>query len=899
MGLRHHYALGCQAAQLKKLSDHGRIVFCVEHLLNQLLLLLNKQFQIKHTERRGLTLSIKTKLAFVFSIFVTFILIVTNALYYFSTRDLLITDQEKQAELLAKEISVVVEHTKRGTQYIEDLIGERLRVVSLAAQNELDPDIKNVTNQQLIILSKKLGVSDITLFVQDGDDIKGAKSSDPHEINLSTNQWQYWYTAFQQLFENKKVTIPEGQKLLNYWSGPMNVSASNPDHIDKYGYYFDGSTNYIINPYMRDNQILDFKDKIFGPNVIVNKTLENNKLILSITGFNPKAFGEPPMYINQDGKKFIPLENQEIQFGEYTHQDPGDVPSVKKASKTGVLESFVTTVKGTKVLKTFIPILNDNSYVVGIVIDYKYIQQVLDQQAFNQLMVSLLVLLIVFIGSYFFAGYIVKPLKRILQKVNEFAQGNFDARVAIDRNDELGILASRVNTMAQNIKEYTTELEGKNAEIEYRANYDFLTGLPNRRLFNDQIQTWVGGETSFAVMFIDLDRFKYINDTFGHSAGDDLLKLVAERLLTCLDEGDIIARISGDEFMVAAPKVNAEMAAQKAHRILQQLARSFNYGADELFVTLSVGISLYPDDGDDVETVMKNADIAMYRAKQQGRNCYQFYSSDMDEDIKRKSVLENGLRKALERNELVLFYQPQVDMVSGKIVGTEALLRWQHPELGLILPIEFISLAEETGLIVEIGEWVIRTAAAQNKKWQDQWGVPVTVSVNLSARQFQQKNLVESIMNSLMDAKLDPNFLKLEITESIAMYNEDNVLEKLHALKKSGIKIAIDDFGMGYSSLSYLKKFPIDTLKVDKSFVSDIMIDSDNEEIIKTIIAMARNLRVSVIAEGVETEKQLLFLRELKCDEAQGYLFSKPLPVDQFDAVFLAMQETAIDRVRD
>jgi diguanylate cyclase (GGDEF)-like protein len=849
-------------------------------------------------------LSIKNKLGLYFAIFVTVILIITNALYYFSTRNLLLRDQENQMELLAKEISITIEHSQYGANYIEDLIGERLRIVSMAVQKELDPDIRNVTNAQLAALSRKLGVSHITLLVKDGDDIKGIKSSDPNETNLSTKDWGYWFTAFKQLFESKNVTIPEGQKLPNYWSGPINVAASDPNHIDKYGYYYDGTSNYIINPYVQDEQIMEFMENLAGPNPIIDSTLKNNPMVLAIAGFNPKTFGAPPVYYEQNGHKFIALENQEISFGKYAYLDKEkDVQIVRKTANSGEILSFLTVSEGQKVLKTFIPIQSGNPYVIGIVTDYKFIQHLLNQQLLNQLVISLVILLIVYIGSYFFAGYIVRPFNYILRKVNKIAEGNFTVRVVINRNDELGLLGQRIDMMSQNLLEYTRELEGKRAEIEYQANYDFLTGLPNRRLFNEQIKTSIevsARETAtLALLFIDLDRFKNINDIFGHSVGDLLLRSVAERLLNCFGKEEIISRFSGDEFVVLIPNATRAVAMAKAKIVLDELSRPFSNEADEMYVSSSIGISQYPADGEDVETLIKNADVAMYRAKEQGRNGYQFYSADMNEGIMRKNALEKGLYQALERNELVLFYQPQIDLITGKIIGSEALIRWQHPEFGLIPPIEFISLAEETGLIVPIGEWVIRTACAQNKKWLDRGETPMSISVNLSARQFQQKNLVESIIKSLSDTGLPPEYLKLEITESIALYNEEYVIDKLHTLKNIGIKIAIDDFGTGYSSLSYLKKFPIDSLKIDKSFIGDITSDSGNEEIVKTIIAMARNMKLNVIAEGVETQQQLLFLKEHKCNEAQGYIFSKPLSVQQFDMMFTGLQQAAAGKLTE
>lgn len=844
-------------------------------------------------------MSLKKKLTIIFSVTVTFILVLNNTLFYFNTRDLLLKDQVKQTELLAKEISIAIEHSHFGAGYVENLIGEKLRISSLAVQYALDPDINKVTNDELVTLSKKLGVSYITLMVEKPGDIRGVRSSDPKERDLSTKEWGYWYTAFQQLFKHKNVSISEGQKLENYWAGPMDVSVSDPDHVDKYGYYYDGTSNYIINPYIRDNQIMDFKSR-FGPDAIVNKTLNNNEVLLGITGFNPKTFGFPPIYTEANGQKIVELVNQPIQFGKYGYQEEADVMAVRSAMKTGKLVSVISVIDEKKVLKSFIPVSDRNPYVIGIVTDYKSIQDVLDKQLFNNVIISFILLLFVFCISYFLAEYIVRPLNRILQKVNEIAEGHIGVQVFIDRKDELGMLSKGVNTMSLNLLNYTDELKEKNEEIKNHAYYDFLTGLPNLRLFNKMALDFatMDNKKPIAILFLDLDRFKFVNDMLGHSAGDFILKAASDRVRDLLEQDQTISRIGGDEFILLLPNTDNDGAKNIAEEILKEFEKPIVFKGNEFFITASLGISLFPRDSEDMEDVIKNADIAMYRAKEQGRNNYQFYSSDMIEVIQRKAVLEKGMRKALERDEFVLHYQPQINIQSGILVGNEALIRWYHPELGMISPLEFIPLAEETGFINMLGEWILRTACKQNKQWHDTGFPAMKVSVNLSMRQFQQANLLELITEILQETGLEPQYLELEITESIAMYNEDHVISKLQALKNTGMKIAIDDFGTGYSSLSYLKKFPIDNLKIDKSFVSDISHDSDDAMIISTIIAMARQLKVNVIAEGVETEEQLEFLRVKNCHEVQGYLFSKPLSVEQFNMLFNGIQEAAMAKIK-
>ncbi|HWP47856.1 MAG TPA: EAL domain-containing protein [Candidatus Limnocylindrales bacterium] len=436
---------------------------------------------------------------------------------------------------------------------------------------------------------------------------------------------------------------------------------------------------------------------------------------------------------------------------------------------------------------------------------------------------------------------------------------------------------------------HTDITERKQAEetIRYLAYHDALTNLPNRTLFNDRIALAMAqahrNQHKLAVMFLDLDRFKIINDTLGHSIGDKLLQDVARRLTACLREGDTVARLGGDEFLVLLPKVDqVEDVAKMAERILEIFKTPFRLDNHELFISSSIGITLYPGDGDNVQTLLKNADTALNRAKAQGRNIYQFYTSTMNARAFERVILESGLRRALEQEEFIVYYQPQISLHTGQIVGMEVLLRWQHPDLGLIPPMKFIPLAEDTGLIVQLGEWVLRTACAQNKAWQQAGFPPLCVSVNLSSRLFKQQNLIQLIDRILKETQLDPHYLDLELTEGTAMENAEVAIITLRELKKMGVRLSMDDFGTGYSSLSYLKRFPIDRLKIDRSFVLNITVNPDDAVIAMLIINMAHNLNLKVIAEGVETEEQLSFLRLHHCDEIQGFIFSQPVPAEVF-----------------
>jgi diguanylate cyclase (GGDEF)-like protein/PAS domain S-box-containing protein len=423
------------------------------------------------------------------------------------------------------------------------------------------------------------------------------------------------------------------------------------------------------------------------------------------------------------------------------------------------------------------------------------------------------------------------------------------------------------------------------AQLAYQATHDALTGLPNRDLYNDRLVQALAHAARqkhiLALLFLDLDRFKYINDTLGHDIGDELLKGVAERLKSSLRQDDTLARIGGDEFTLILPSLkNADDAALVAQNILKTLERPFAIAGYELFVPGSIGITFYPFDASEASALVKNADTAMYAAKSRGGNTYQFYSENMNDKARGRLEMERQLRHALERGELLLNYQPQVEVESRRIVGVEALLRWQHPKLGLVAPAEFIPLAEETGLILPIGEWVLRTACTQGKAWHEN-GLAVSVAVNLSARQFVQPQLLfESISRILEETGLPPSLLDLELTESALMQQGSETIALLQRLRQLGVSLSLDDFGTGYSSLSYLQNFPIDTLKIDRAFVKDITGKAGDGTLAAAIIAMAHSLNMTVIGEGVETAEQLAFLQTRQCQLIQGFYFSKPLPDD-------------------
>lgn len=432
---------------------------------------------------------------------------------------------------------------------------------------------------------------------------------------------------------------------------------------------------------------------------------------------------------------------------------------------------------------------------------------------------------------------------------------------------------------------YAIERKRTEERLAYLAQYDPLTGLPNRALFQDRIlaaMRHTERHNSLAVlMFLDLDHFKDINDTLGHSAGDDLLKDIAKRLHSCVRDEDTIARLGGDEFTIILQDINhREDAATIAEKILETLSSPFVLNGDEVFVTISIGIAGYPTCGKDAETLIQNADTALYRAKSEGRNNYKFFESEMNATVSERMTMINSLRHAVQKNEFLLYYQPLIETSSAGVIGMEALLRWQHPDRGLLPAKEFVPLLEETGLIIPLGEWILDEACRQNRAWQQSGFPPICVSVNLSARQFHKCDLVSIVANALEQNQLEPQYLQLEITESILMDRTRGTLATLEQLHKLGVRLAIDDFGKGYSSLSYLKQYPFDVLKFDRCFVQDMGTSKNGAAIVAAVIDLGHSINMSVMAEGVETEHQLNLLEERGCDQIQGYLFARPMSAD-------------------
>jgi diguanylate cyclase (GGDEF)-like protein len=459
-------------------------------------------------------------------------------------------------------------------------------------------------------------------------------------------------------------------------------------------------------------------------------------------------------------------------------------------------------------------------------------------------------------------------------------------------DEELKLLEELANDLAYGIETLRTRVEHAAAEkkLEFLAHHDMLTGMPNRLLLRDRFEQAAAEadreHSGVAVLFLDLDNFKQVNDTLGHNYGDQLLVKVVERLRNCLREADTISRQGGDEFIVLLPHSHdVRVIGGVAEHIVQAFADPFEIESYSINTTFSIGISLYPDDSREFDALLKNADTALYQSKDSGRDTYRFFSEKMNIDAQEQLHLQGQLRNAVKNQEFLLHYQPQIDIGSGRMIGAEALVRWQHPELGLIPPGKFIPLAERTGLVIPMGEWVLNEACRQARQWMDS-GQPLVMAVNLSALQFKRGNLLETVAEALKQSGLPPHMLELELTESILVQDVEVAIKTLRSLKEMGVKLSIDDFGTGYSSLSYLKRLAVNKLKIDQSFVRELAIDADSAAIVKAIIQLGHTLQLTVIAEGVETDAQFAFLRNYGCDEVQGYLFSRPVAAAEFVRLF-------------
>ncbi len=817
-------------------------------------------------------------------------------MHYIRSKNRLIEFNKKEITLVTEEIAYEVENSKNSASYMENRMAQELRTASIAIQDSLPADYHDVSNDQLKRLAKKLMISHITLLAPAGDDIIGVKSSDPKEINMSTKEWGYWYTSFRQLLSQQTITTKKGVTLPHFWSGPIEVASSNPNHIDKWGYYYDGSTNYIIDPYFRDRHVLDF-EKRFGPTNVMNRFTENLEGVLELTVFNPKNFGKRNQNVYLNGNKYIKIKDQPIWYGTYTYRNTErDKKSIQEVLKTGKSQSYLAEINHKKVLKTLVPIKEKNTpaYVIGVVYDYGLIEKELQQELIKHLLLSLPFIFIVLIISFIFSTSITRPIKHIMEHVNQIAKGNFGKVLNTRRKDELGGLVANINHLSHFLKTYVDDLKKSQEESEYHAYHDFLTGLPNRRYFKEQLNRRLieSKEKSIrhvAVLFMDIDRFKDINDTLGHSKGDQLIQLIANRIKECLPSANsFLTRQGGDEFVILFSDFTPEEVKGITEKIMAYVQQPCYIDNDEVFVSISSGLSFYPEHSTNLDTLITYADVAMYASKRQGGSKVSIYHDSLNKKQAEKVHIETRLRKAIQKGDIDVYYQPKIEAKRNVITGVEALVRWNDAELGFVSPEAFIPIAEEAGLIQYLWEVVMKKACSQVSEWNKVSDEKMTLAVNFSPRQFQDPVvLVNEIKHFLSLHRFDPAWFEMEITESTLLMNAEETIKALHLLKKYGISISIDDFGTGYSSLSYLKKLPIDCLKIDRSFIQDIQEDYSNSEIAQAIISLSQSLKLEVIAEGVEEEYQKAFLMKNGCDHMQGYLFSKPLAAEDFEEAFL------------
>ncbi|MCX7570962.1 EAL domain-containing protein [Tumebacillus sp. DT12] len=779
-------------------------------------------------------------------------------------------------------IASAMDSNQRAAQTVERLVERRLSTVSAAIAKALadKKTADEVSREELEQLKEEFHLFDISLFERKGDDIVITQSTDSMELGLSTKGWGYWHTAFQQLMSGLTVDVGKGYSERHFWVGPISKSEWDDKYL-KYAYYYDGTTSYMINPYVLDQELYQLTRE-FGPSQMIEKLVSENPTIEEIAVINVPAWmkGEANVIVEPD-------VDTPVLFGRHEHLVPEDREMLEKTMLDGD-ERHVTFVEdGLQKAKYYLPM--DDQRVMALTANYTR-HATMERRLVALLAVAFFCCFVIIILTVrVIAIRRLQPLQQIEAYLARIAEGDFSTDLDVRENNELGWLARQISAMAAKLNLLIEEVNSKAQDaITQMAFYDDLTNLPNRRLFKRRLQAAMAeaelrGEM-MAVMFLDLDRFKFVNDSLGHTTGDLLLQNVAKRLSGVLPEHAILARMGGDEFTILLPKVEGDSdCVVVARSILDGFEIPLRFDNHEFRLSTSIGIAVYPRDGEDDTTLLKNADAAMYHAKESGRNNFQLYSRTMNATILEQLQLEQSLHQALELEEFVLYYQPQVNVYTGKMIGMEALIRWNHPEHGMISPALFIPIAENTGLIEPIGDWVLRRACRQLIEWQEAGLPPVCVAVNLSARQFQKQNFVEQIAEVLQETGLDPQYLELEVTESLAMTHADRAVSKLYELKHLGVKLSIDDFGTGYSSLNYLKRFPIDTLKIDRSFVGDITSNEGDATIVTTIIAMAHTLEMKVIAEGVENEEQLEFLYGQGCDQMQGYLFSPPRPAEEIE----------------
>lgn len=754
-----------------------------------------------------------------------------------------------------------------------------------------------------------------------------------YSLYTFTSDWSHWNDLYDYMQGKNPAFIPNNLNmtaftnstinLLTYWDkqGHMMVGASIDTDNAKLIAFPDGLEKYIYPGSLLLNRI-DVNKDIRG-----YMLLPEGIMMVAADAITDGDKVQPPLGAMVNGRLISPkiiqkvIDTAKVNLKLYTLSDLGNNSSLKNAfkmisdNKTGHFSEPISedTLQGYTVIRD----INHEPIGMFQMTEPRYIYMT-GLKAIQYYLGSFIALgiLFSFLMMWMLRALVIKRLERLDSDVKEITKTDeVTRRVDASGNDELSSVSAQINAMMDviqasherlehRVEERTQELKQTNIQLEQEiterktvekeliihkehlvrlAHYDNLTSLPNRVFFNEMLNKAISHanrhKQTLAILFIDLDRFKNINDALGHHIGDLVLKELANRFGTVLRAGDIMARLGGDEFIILLNDIGqAKFASPVAEKILKVCSQPVKINAHEFFITASIGICIYPTDGNSLEDLQKNADMAMYKAKRSGGGVFQYFTKEMNVEAHEHIQLEAALRKAISNNEFVLHYQPKLNLEDGVLSGVEALIRWENPELGMISPAKFIPLAEETGLIMQIGEWALREACRTNKAWQDQGYVPITMAVNISPKQFRHQDISQLVSNVLAETGLEAKYLELEITETAVMDNVEKAASKLNDIQRMGVNIAVDDFGTGYTSISYLKQFPIAVLKIDQSFIRGIPDNQNDLSITSAVIALAHSLSIKVVAEGVETAEQLQFLADHECDVVQGYYLSRPLP---------------------
>jgi len=876
---------------------------------------------------------------------------------YFITKKEFEKRTEKELSSVTEIVKQSITSTQDSTKMLENLADLRLYTISEALGEELKgKTIHDVSREELNRLKMQWGLSEISLFVRKGDDMIVMESTDPKEVGLNARDWGYWYTAMIELLERKDVSVEKGYAAKNYWVGPLSLSQVQKEHY-KYAYYYDGTTDFIINPYIASSGIYKMI-QTKGTAEFIEKIQKDYQDINEIAVINIPAYLK-----GKDHEIIEPMTDMPVLYGRNTTKLDEDTAIFQNAMGQSIFKKVRFEKDGREMEKIYISLPEQKMLTVVMSLDG---QQTMMK---NLCLLFVMVFCITSVGIFIFARMATgKTLKLLAVERERLAVAEDFKRTLevlpsaiykckLEDNgqyiltycegplmEEMGLATEQVkgqyieNIFQHNLyielltalglayregrSEFTAEYNEKfyhhilkavydldnpsivmeiaayavditermiaSEKIHYLAMHDSLTALPNRTYFHDKLESaLVNSSEKPAVIFIDLDNFKQVNDTLGHEAGDLLLVQVTERLSQCMEQGAFLSRMGGDEFTVLLPCCADKREAEKfCQFIVRQFQQPFFIMNQELFVTASIGVSIVLNDNSTSRTLLRNADIAMYSAKQNGKNSYQVYTKEMEAYNIRRIEIQKDLRQSLQGGgDLFLVYQPQLSLETNEVVGVEALLRWNHPEKGIISPAEFIPIAEESGLIEQLGDWILREACMQFAAWVEQGLDPIRVSVNLSARQFKNADLAKKICDVLDEAGMPPQYLTLEITESTSMEDISHTTQVIQQLRDIPVWISIDDFGTGYSSLNYLKDFPINHLKIDQSFVRELEMNSAGKAIVKSIIDLALNLKLKVIAEGVETKEEFDMLVQMGCHEIQGYYFSRPVDPEKIPEI--------------